>query len=229
MTSLEDLEEILAVDFQNPLLLEEALTHRSFLNEDRQSKCSNERLEFLGDSVLELIISQELFCRFPAFPEGKLTAMRSSLVRAKTLGKIARELSLGKFLQMSRGEERGGGRENDSLLANTFEAVLGAIYLDQGLSAAQKFLARRLFPLIKEAGTGIFDYKSRLQEVVQETERVTPTYRVTAAVGPDHEKVFTVEALAGDRVLARGRGKSKQEAEQSAARAALEKKEGFPV
>lgn len=221
---LSDLEKILRIKFHNIGLLNEALTHRSYLNENKKIKRSNERLEFLGDSVLSLVASTEIFTKFPDHPEGKLTNLRSTLVRTETLAKIARDLDLGNFLFLSRGEEKEGGRDNQSLLADTFEAVLGAIYLDQGLEVAKQFLEKYLFPKIEPiaAGGEKYDYKSQLQEVVQQKNKITPVYKVLKEEGPDHNKTFTVEVLAGNNSLAEGSGRSKQEAEQSAAKTALE-------
>lgn len=210
----------LGVKFNNLDLLTQALTHRSYLNENARVTVSNERLEFLGDSVLSLLTSQELFARFPSYPEGKLTNMRSALVQTRTLAKIANNLNLGESLLMSKGEERGGGRENTSILADAFEAVLGAVFLDSGLETARLFLKKHLFPLIDTIQ--IYDFKSQLQELVQEKEKVAPIYQVVKETGPDHDKLFTMVVLAGRRELGQGEGKSKQEAEQEAARIALE-------
>ncbi|MCL4397495.1 ribonuclease III [Patescibacteria group bacterium] len=224
MPDLSSLETILGIKFTNKSLLEGALIHRSYLNENPQFKESNERLEFLGDSVLQVLTSTELYRKFPKYPEGKLTNLRSAIVRTETLGKLARELHYGDFLLISKGEEHGGGRENLSLLANTFEAVLGAIYLDQGLPAAKTFLEKHLFSQMDKltADRSIYDYKSKLQEVIQNKEKVAPAYEMISETGPDHDKTFTIAVKAGRRELARGTGKSKQEAEQEAARIALE-------
>lgn len=217
------LEKILGVTFTDKTLLETALTHRSYLNESKAVE-SNERLEFLGDSVLSLLVSTEIFRRFKKYPEGKLTSLRSALVRAKTLGDLAKKLSLGEFLLMSKGEERSGGRENHSLLADTLEAVLGAIYLDAGLDSVRNFLTLHLFPLIDEVEKHeeLKDFKSALQENVQETAKVSPIYRVIGESGPDHNKKFDVGVFLHGRELAVGHGKSKQEAEQEAAKIALQ-------
>lgn len=223
-TTLSDLEKILGTTFKNQGLLIEALTHKSNLNESAKGSESNERLEFLGDSVLSLLTSTQLYKNFPTYPEGKLTNLRSILVRTQTLGKISQKLSLGEFLHMSKGEERSGGRTNLSLLADTFEAIIGAMYLDSGLETVKRFLERNLFSQIDTLSNdkSNFDYKSHLQEVTQNSERLAPTYRVTKEVGPDHAKTFTVAVYAGSKQLATGTGKSKQEAEQEAARIALE-------
>lgn len=224
MNDLSDLEKVLAIKFNNSKLLFEALTHRSFLNENPQVKNSNERLEFLGDSVLSLLTSTELFRLFPSFDEGKLTSLRSNLVRAKTLSEVSLRLNFGAYLMMSHGEEKSGGRENPSLLANTFEAILGAIYLDQGLAVADTFLKKHLFTEIPQVTKAdeVFDFKSRLQEVVQEKNRQSPTYQVLSQTGPDHDKTFSVGVFVQKKLLSQGEGKSKQEAEQDAARLALE-------
>lgn len=213
----------LGFKFNHPALLEEAFTHRSFLNENPKTSQSNERLEFLGDSVLQVLTSTALFKKFPLLPEGKLTNLRSALVRTATLAKVAGQLAFGNFLLMSKGEERGGGKTNPSLLANTFEAVLGAIYLDQGLPAANKFLEEHLFTLIDtlENDGNLYDFKSKLQEVTQEKRRVAPTYKIVSETGPDHDKKFLVAVFAGKQSLGQGVGKSKQEAQQDAARVAL--------
>jgi ribonuclease-3 len=220
---LSDLETVLNIQIHNHDLFTQALTHRSYLNEDKNFKQSNERLEFLGDSVLSLLTSNEIFKRFPDLPEGKLTYLRSTLVRTETLAKVSQELKLGDYLFLSRGEEKEGGRNNPSLLANTFEAILGAIYLDQGIDTADKFLQQHLFPhIINFTNTAErYDYKSLLQEVIQEKNRVTPVYKVVKEEGPDHSKIFTVDVLAGNKILSRGQGKSKQEAEQASAKLAL--------
>lgn len=218
------LQNVLKITFHNENLFIQALTHRSYLNEDKNFKQSNERLEFLGDSVLSLLTSNEIFRRFPELPEGKLTYLRSTLVRTETLAKVARELKFGDLLFLSRGEEKEGGRNNPTLLANTFEAVLGAIYLDQGIDCAQKFLEEHLFGHIGSLTSGKerYDYKSLLQEVIQEKKRVTPIYKVVKEEGPDHSKIFTVDVLAENKTLATGQGRSKQDAEQAAAKLALE-------
>lgn len=216
-------------NFQNPQLLNLALTHRSALNEKlSEASESNERLEFLGDAVLELLTTKYLFDQYPDEPEGVLTAYRSSLVKTTTLAKLATELGLGERLIMSKGEEGGGGRANESLLADTFEAVLGALYLDQGLEAVEQFLNTHLFPKFDEIkAQGLYkDAKSQLQELVQAQGKPTPLYQVLSEVGPDHDKQFQVAVLVEDQILAKGSGKSKQSAQQSAAQTALNKLEG---
>ncbi len=218
------LEKKLSIEFKNPQLLKEALTHRSFLNETKGPVSSNERLEFLGDAVLELLVSDYLFKKYPQYTEGKLTNLRSAVVNTKTLATVAKKLQLGEYLYLSRGEEAGGGRNNASLLADVFESVLGAVYIDRDLIGVEKLLRTNLFPLIDEVlqNGSYFDYKSLLQEKVQEKYRVTPVYTVVKEEGPDHAKIFYSAAFIDKRKLGEGKGKSKQEAEQDAARTALE-------
>lgn len=225
MPDLTKLEKTLGLAFKDKDNLLQALVHRSYLNEDQKFKFSNERLEFLGDSVLSLVTSQYLYDHYPTYPEGQLTCTRSLLVQAKTLGKIASELDLGQFLMMSKGEELSGGRMNMSLLANTMEAVMGAIFIDQGFDSAKKFITRILLARLSEfiSQEEIFDYKSLLQEKVQEMSKLSPSYAVTNSEGPDHAKVFFVQAMGTNSILGTGRGKSKQIAEQMAAKDALEK------
>lgn len=215
----------LNVTFKNPDLLTEAFTHRSFLNEAGKNRASNERLEFLGDAILSFLVSRYLYVTYPEQPEGILTNLRSTIVKTETLSDMAQKLSLGSFLFLSRGEEKGGGRTNPSLLADTFEALLGAIYLDQGLEAAERFLGAVLFPKIPEilASQLYTDYKSKLQEIVQEFSASPPTYKVVKTEGPDHAKNFWVTVVIDGREAEQGTGRSKQEAEQEAARRQLEK------
>lgn len=223
--TLEELEKNIGIKFENEKLLKQAFVHRSFLNEMRSIKESNERLEFLGDAVLSFITSHHLYSSYPQYPEGTLTNIRSSIVKTKSLTLAARELHLGELLYLSRGEEESGGRENESLLADCFEAVLGAIFLDGGIEQAKKFLSQQLFPRIEQIikDKAYIDFKSYLQEIIQEDIKITPAYRVMKSEGPDHARTFWVAAMAGDKELSQGEGKSKQEAEQNAARSALEK------
>ncbi len=215
--------------FNNPELLEIALTHRSALNEPNSSgtssKTSNERLEFLGDAVLELVVTQHLFAQYPSEPEGRLTAYRSALVRTETLAEVAQELGLGQKLYLSKGEEAGGGRSNIGLLADTFEAVIGAIFLDQGILIVEELVQKQLLPKfdqIKEQGL-YKDAKSLLQEVVQAEGHPTPEYLLVDEQGPDHDKTFEVSVTVNQKVLGIGSGSSKQLAQQAAAAQALEK------
>jgi ribonuclease-3 len=223
--TLSDLERTIGISFTRKDLLRGAFVHRSYLNEAKGTLASNERLEFLGDAVLSFLTSHFLYTSYPEYPEGTLTNIRSSLVKTASLSAVASELGLGELLMLSRGEEESGGRNNHSLLADAFEALLGAIFLDQGIAAAKKFLTMFLFPKTKDiiSQKRYIDYKSRLQEIVQEQSRISPTYRVEKSEGPDHNKTFWVEALVGDAVVGRGKGKSKQEAEVAAAENALEK------
>lgn len=211
--------------FINKKLVEEAFVHRSCLNETNKKLRSNERLEFLGDAVLELIVSEHLFQQFSDFPEGKLTLLRSSIVRTETLAEVASNLKLGNHLLLGRGEEEGGGRNNTSILANTFEALLGAIYLDRGYLAAKEFVKTYLFLYIEKIIEKklYLDAKSFLQEKVQEKMKVTPIYQVLSEEGPDHQKIFKVAVFADKQKLGEGIGKNKQEAEQQAAQNALER------
>lgn len=201
----------------------ESFVHRSYLNEHpNEGLCSNERLEFLGDAILEFLTSEHLYQKFPHFSEGKLTTLRSKLVCTRSLAKIAKKLDLGQHLLLSRGEDESGGRKNPSLLANTFEAVLGAVYLDQDLVAAKKILATYLFPAIKTTKK-YRDYKSDFQEISQTKFKFTPVYKTLKEIGPDHARIFTVGVYVGRELWGRGRGKSKQEAEQEAAKKGLER------
>jgi len=223
--TLEELQKNIDVTFQDKELLTRAFVHRSHLNEAHDMHISNERLEFLGDAVLSFLTSHYLYEQYPDFPEGTLTNIRSSLVKTNSLADASRTLHVGDLLLLSHGEESSGGRNNPSLLADAFEALLGAIYLDQGIETAKNFLTKFLFPKAKTVvdNKSYVDYKSLLQELIQQESRVSPTYQVKKSEGPDHAKTFWVEATADGRVLGAGSGKSKQDAEQAAALAALEK------
>lgn len=223
--NLEKLEQQLNLKFEDPKLIENALIHRSYLNEHPEQKLvSNERLEFLGDAVLELLASERLYQLFPGSPEGDLTNFRAALVCTKSLASEARRLALGEHLFLSRGEEDSGGRDREYILANTFEALLGAIYLDQGLPPCQTFLEKHLFFKIDEivANKTYKDAKSVFQEVIQEEIGLTPTYQVLEDWGPDHAKSFRMGVFIKDIKVGEGEGGSKQEGEQSAAQNALE-------
>ena len=219
----------MTINFKNKDLLMTALSHRSSLNEKEQSGTnsngSKERLEFLGDAVLGFANNSFLYENYPNEPEGKLTAYRSSLVRTETLAEMAKELELNKKMYLSKGEEQGGGRENAGLLADLMEAVIGAMYFDQGFEAVQKFLQEHLFVKIDKilADKAYKDKKSLLQEEVQAKTHPTPVYRVLKEEGPDHDKQFTVEVLVGNEVWGLGKGHSKQLAEQDAAAQALKR------
>ena len=220
-------QNTLGISFRDPKLLRQAFTHRSYLNEHRGEVDShNERLEFLGDAVLELVSTHFLYEKFPNHNEGELTAFRASLVNAVTCAEVATELGMNEYLLLSKGESKDNGRARGILLANAFEALIGAIYLDQGLDGAREFISKHLFPKIDEIVKKRLwrDAKSALQEKVQEHEGVTPYYAVIRESGPDHDKEFIVGVYAKDTMLAQGSGKSKQEAEQSAARNALDEK-----
>lgn len=222
--TLSELQTTIGITFHDQKLLEQAFVHRSHLNESRNFTTSNERLEFLGDAVLSFATSQYLYTTYPDFPEGTLTNIRSTLVKTKSLATVAAALKLGELLLLSKGEESSGGRKNDSLLADCFEALLGAIYLDQGMAVAIQYLSTYLLyktdDIIKDKS--YIDFKSLLQEITQEKTKTSPVYRVTKSEGPDHNKTFWVEVLEGETVLGQGVGKSKQEGEQMAAQNALE-------
>jgi ribonuclease-3 len=211
--------------FNNPELFQQAFIHRSYLNESKEKLESNERLEFLGDSILSFVVSEHLFKTYPQFDEGILTNLRSLVVNTKSLAKAARELEFGHFLKLSRGEEESHGRENESLLANTFEAVIGALFLDQGIRAVKSFLEETIIPRIGEyVEKKVFkDPKSLLQEYVQARKQNSPLYKVMHEEGPAHAKIFTIGVFVGDKQLGQGIGHSKQEGEERAAEQALEK------
>lgn len=220
------------VSFKDADLLRTAFTHRSYLNESRAAKkevvlgagAHNERLEFLGDAVIELIITDHLFRKFPHATEGDLTGYRAALVNATMLGGIAESLGMNECLLLSRGEARDTGRARATILANTFESVTGALYLDQGYQAAEQFVTTHVLSHIDEVVTrGLWrDAKSAFQELAQAKYGITPTYTTVKSEGPDHAREFTVTVSVGDVAVAEGTGKSKQEAEQAAAQKALE-------
>lgn len=221
----QSFEATLGVSFNDLSLLRQAFTHRSYLNEHRGEKGGhNERLEFLGDAVLELISTHFLYEKFPHKPEGELTAYRAALVNTVTLSEVAQQLGMNDYLLLSRGEAKDTGRARGVLLANAFEAVVGAIYLDVGYDAARAFISEHLFPKIDEIVKKKLwqDPKSTLQERVQESDGLTPYYSVIKETGPDHDKHFIVGVYVKDKLIAQGQGKAKQEAEQAAAQAALE-------
>jgi len=217
MTTLQSL-------FHNPNLFRASFVHRSYLNESREFKESNERLEYLGDAVLELAASEFLFKKYPHYQEGMLTNLRAALVRTESLAETASLLGFPSLLMISKGEEATGGRQNHSLLADTFEAFLGALYLDQGYAACQKFCATHLFPKITNIvqSKSYQDNKSRLQEVAQARFKTTPVYDLISDEGPDHNKLFRMVARLGNTTYGVGEGKSKQSAQEEAARLALE-------
>ena len=212
-------------NFKNKRLLEEALTHRSYLNEVKIKLSSNERLEFLGDSVLSLLVSDYLFDKYKNLDEGMLTNLRSLLVNKKNFSDVAKEIDLGRYLKLSKGEEESGGRNNPSLLADSFEALVGALFLDQGMIAVKNYVNPILLPkaevFMKE--NALKDPKSLLQEMIQSRKHNSPRYKVLSEKGPAHAKIFTVGVYLDDELLGQGAGRSKQEAEEEAAEIALDK------
>ena len=208
--------------FKNQDLYLQALTHRSWVNENDGGRGTNERLEFLGDAILEFVVSKAIYDKFPKQEEGYLTALRANLVNTKNLSSVAEKLNLGSEILLSKGEEDGGGRKNSSLLADTVEAIIGALFLDQGLEASQKFIEDNiLVDVDKKANQPLKDPKSLLQEKVQAKNLPAPKYQVASEVGPDHNKIFTIEVIIDNKSESTGTGKSKSEAEQVAAKNAL--------
>ena len=225
MKNITPLEKNLGIKFKNKNLLHTALIHRSYLNENpRFPLPHNERLEFLGDAVLELIVTKFLYKNF-ANPEGELTTYRASLVNTRTLSRIASKLKIKQFLYLSKGEKKSSGKAKEVILANTFEAIVGAIYLDQGFLPAEQFIKRVLLPELDFilAHELFKDAKSKFQEIAQAKFKITPEYKVIKEWGPDHAKKFTVGLFIEEKLITVGTGKSKQEAETQAARNALKK------
>ena len=218
-------EERAGIKFKDQQLLRQAFIHRSYLNENKSTVLEhNERLEFLGDAVLELIVTEYLFKKFPTKPEGELTAYRSALVNANTLAGVAESIAVNDFLLLSKGESKDKGRARQVIMANAMESIIGAIFLDSGYSAAESFVAQHVLPLtdkIIEQGSFI-DAKSLFQEKAQENTGVTPSYKTLREEGPDHNKVFTIGVYLETELVVEGVGKSKQEAEQDAAHKALQ-------
>lgn len=224
MNNFKDLEKNLGTKFKNKKLLIQALTHRSFLNEANQPDIeSNERLEFLGDTILSFIISEWLFKQFPDYLEGDLTNIRSNLVRTASLTKIAQRLKIGNYLLLSKGGKESGGQKNPTLLANALEAVIGAIFLDQDLKTVKKFIRNNFSSALESLIRlgGLKDSKSLLQEKIQSETNFSPVYKTIKEEGPDHNKTFTVGVFLNNKLLATGVGKSKQQAEEEAAKIAL--------
>lgn len=221
---LSALERIVGISFIDKIHLLTAITHRSYLNEHREAKQGhNERYEFLGDAVLELIVTDFLFRKYPEKPEGELTAIRAALVNTVSLADAATRMNINEFLLLSKGEAKDTGRARQYILANAFESIIGAIYLDRGYEDAKNFVAAHLFDktdaiVLKRLWQ---DAKSRFQELAQEHVGVTPNYETLSQSGPDHDRIFTVGIFLGSERIAEGRGRSKQEAEQSAAEAGL--------
>jgi ribonuclease-3 len=226
MPDLPEIQQCIGYRFNNPELLERSLTHKSYANENRVPS-HNERMEFLGDAVLNLIVSEHLMNACPDATEGDLSKLRASVVSAPALAGIARQIGLGRYILLGRGEEQTGGRDKDSLLADCLEALIASVYLDGGRDAAGSFVARFFQDIITKtcSSGGALDYKTRLQERCQEQIKQLPEYRVVSESGPDHQKQFEVEVWIKGRVSGRGVGRSKKEAEQQAAREALA---GFP-
>jgi len=224
LADLAALQQILGISFNDPSLLEQALVHTSYVNEQPGiTSASNERLEFLGDAVLGLVVAEGLYQDFPHSAEGEMTRLRAALVRRDTLARMATTIKLGDYLYLGKGEEASGGRSKPANLAGAFEAIIAAIFLDQGLIITREFILS-LFKeeLQRVSSHGVKgDYKSQLQEFIQTREQQTPAYQVVETTGPDHDRRFTVEVSAGDSVLGRGSGKSKKAAEMEAARTAL--------
>ena len=209
--------------FKNQHLFEQSFVHRSYLNETKKKLSSNERLEFLGDSVISFVVSQYLFNKYPQFDEGILTNLRSLLVNTKSLAQCARELDFGKYLLLSKGEEESRGRQNQSLLADCFEAFVGALFLDQGINVVSEFLNKVLIPKAElyVKNKAFKDPKSLLQEKIQSQQKNSPVYKVVNEQGPAHAKIFTVGVYIDKTLIGKGNGKSKQEAEESAAKEGL--------
>jgi ribonuclease-3 len=226
LKDIAKLEDTLQVSFHDPMLLQQALVHRSYLNENDGFELeSNERLEFLGDSILSVVVAEKLYKDYPNLPEGDMTKLRSALVRGETLARIARQhLKLDSYLYLGRGEETGGGRAKQSILADALEAVIGAVFMDQGFNVCRDLILRLCEGEMEKAvDPGLnADFKSRFQEVAQSKYHEIPEYRVISAEGPDHAREFIVEVLVGGRVLGKGGGGSKREAEKKAAQAALD-------
>ncbi len=223
-TDIAKIETALNLTFSNKALLQRALTHRSYINENPDYPLEdNERLEFLGDAVLDFITGEYLYHRFPEMAEGRLTNLRSALVRTERLAQFAADINLGEYIFLGRGEAESGGRQRLAILCDAFEALIGAIYLDSGLEATRQFIRPIIEPALQKvlAKDTAKDAKSRLQEMAQSHYRLTPTYRTVNEKGPDHAKEFTVEAVIGSKVYGQGKGFSKQTAAQSAAQEAL--------
>ena len=223
MKDLKELEDKLEYRFNNSNYLVTALTHSSYANETKTKGGSNERLEFLGDSILGLVVADYLFKKYPDLPEGDLTKKRAALVCEKACCGFSQQLEVGKYLLLSHGEQNSGGRTRSSILADAFESITAAIYLDGGMEEARKFILRFVLPLLKTSKPKAFkDYKTALQEIIQQNPEERLEYVLTGESGPDHDKHFTVEVHVDGNVIGKGGGRSKKEAEQQAARQALE-------
>lgn len=219
---MNKLEQNMGYEFKDSTLLKTALTHSSYANEAGKGTKYNERLEFLGDSVLSLIVSEYLFEAFPKMPEGELTKLRASLVCEKSLAKFSQKLEVGEFLLLGNGEEISGGRTRPSILADAFEALLAALYLDSDMERAKEYVLDFVKEALKESKPSFKDYKTMLQEIIQQNREETVRYHLVGEYGPDHDKRFVVEVHLNSNVIGHGEGKSKKEAEQQAAKEALE-------
>ena len=226
MNEWNDCQKDLGISFHQESLLEQAFVHLSYLNENPSfARPSNERLEFLGDAILNFIVTEKLYKEFPQLSEGELTEIRAALVCRDTLAELASSLKLGDWLLLGRGEEANRGRTKENNLANAMEALIGALYLDQGIAKARRFVLRQLKPELEKIKAGKItpNYKALVQELIQGQKKPTPVYRLVEATGPDHSKQFTAEILVEGEALGKGVGKSKKVAESQAARAAWEK------
>jgi len=220
---IKDLESAIGYRFKNITLLQNALTHSSYANERwHDSLMSNERLEFLGDSILGMVVAEHLYKHFPNRPEGELTRMRADMVCETSLAAVANQLKLGQHLLLGHGEEQGGGRSRASILADAVESVIAASFLDGGMEAARGIIARFILCKVPVAGLQNTDYKTKLQELVQQKRNQVLSYALTGESGPDHDKVFSVEVALNGKIVGAGTGSSKKRAEQDAARAAIE-------
>ncbi len=222
MEKISEFEEIIGYKFNDKNLIFTALSHSSFANENKKQRKSNERLEFLGDSVLSIIVSDFIFEHYTFLPEGELTKIRASLVCEKALFKFAKEIRLGDFIMLGKGEENTGGRTRPSILADAFEAVIAAIYLDGGMDAAKKHVLRFIPKDFDPRHYHITDYKTILQEIIQRNPEEMVEYVLKDEKGPDHDKEFTVQVMLNSNVIGEGKGKSKKNAEQMAAKQALD-------
>ncbi|KKQ60252.1 MAG: Ribonuclease 3 [Parcubacteria group bacterium GW2011_GWE2_38_18] len=227
MKEIAEFEKVIDTTFKDKSLLRQSVVHRSYLNEHPEFDVHhNERLEFLGDAVLEIVVTEYLFNQFPETPEGDLTNWRASLVNAKMLALVAKDLSIEKFLYLSKGEAKDkNSKARQYILANAIEAIIGAIYLDQGIEAAKKFIEERIIYRLKDILDNklYLDPKSKFQEKAQEIQKLTPHYKILNETGPDHDKIFEVGVYLGDEYIAKGKGSSKQEAQVDAAAKGLKK------
>ncbi|MBQ3417198.1 MAG: ribonuclease III [Ruminococcus sp.] len=220
---MKDIQERIGYQFQNVALLNEALTHSSYANEQKGKIRHNERLEFLGDAVLSIVVSDYIFENCPEMPEGALTKLRASLVCEKSLFDFAKQIDLGAYIKLSNGERKNGGAHRPSIVSDAFEALIAAIYLDGGYEAAKRHILRFVIPEIEHHRNNSFkDYKTKLQEIIQKNPGERLEYQLVSATGPDHDKHFKVEVHLNSNVIGKGGGRSKKEAEQQAAREALE-------